>query len=79
MIKNSYCRYESHGSIYFDTTAFSAAPNHYYAKIVPEAFGDMAALKEGEGKKVTPLPIKCHLQFAADDNFKFCHFFKNNK
>ena len=54
VIQNSYCRYESHGSIYFDTTAFSAAPNHYYAKIVPEAFGDMAALKEGEGKRDKP-------------------------
>ena len=24
-------------------------------------------------------PLKCHLLFAADDNFKFCCFFKNNK
>ena len=23
------------------------------------------------------LPIKRHLHFAADDNFKFCRFFKN--
>ena len=25
------------------------------------------------------LPVKRHLLFAADDNFKFCRFFKNNQ
>lgn len=49
VIDNGY-GYESNGSIYFDTTAFSAAKNHYYAKLVPEAYGDMKALKEGEGE-----------------------------
>lgn len=49
IIQNGYA-YESHGSIYFDTTVFSNSPNHYYAKLVPEAFGDMNALKEGEGE-----------------------------
>ena len=46
-----FYRYESNGSIYFDTSAFSNAPSHYYAKLVPEAYGDMKALKEGEGNK----------------------------
>ncbi|WAR01867.1 SYCC-like protein [Mya arenaria] len=42
--------YESNGSIYFDVGAFSSKPDHYYAKLVPEAYGDMKALKEGEGE-----------------------------
>ena len=43
--------YESNNSVYFDTTAFSQDPKHYYAKLVPEAFGDAKALREGEGKQ----------------------------
>ena len=42
-----WLRYESAGSVYFDTKAFSAS--HDYAKLVPEAVGDMSALQEGEG------------------------------
>lgn len=42
--------YESNGSVYFDTTAFDTSPNHFYAKMVPEAYGDKKALAEGEGK-----------------------------
>lgn len=45
----STCRYESNGSVYFDVAKFSAAPNHTYAKLVPEAVGDLQALAEGEG------------------------------
>ena len=33
--------------MYFDTKTFSAS--HDYAKLVPEAVGDMSALQEGEG------------------------------
>ena len=29
--------YESNGSVYFDTIKFDKTPNHYYAKLVPEA------------------------------------------
>ena len=43
-------RYESNGSVYFNTAAFDAAEGHSYAKIVPEAYGDKAALNEGEGR-----------------------------
>ena len=42
-------RYASNGSVYFDTVKFDQSPNHYYAKLIPEAFGDSKALAEGEG------------------------------
>lgn len=35
--------------MYFDTVKFSTSPNHHYAKLVPEAVGDLKALAEGEG------------------------------
>ncbi|OQR67975.1 cysteine--tRNA ligase [Tropilaelaps mercedesae] len=41
--------YESQGSVYFDTIKFDQCENHFYAKLVPEAFGDEKALQEGEG------------------------------
>ena len=41
--------YESRGSVYFDVAQFSASPHHTYAKLVPEAVGDLSALAEGEG------------------------------
>ncbi|GAB1604321.1 cysteine--tRNA ligase, cytoplasmic [Argonauta hians] len=41
--------YEAGGSVYFDTMRFSESPDHFYAKLVPEAFGDREALQEGEG------------------------------
>ena len=41
--------YESNGSVYFDVAKFSSSPDHTYAKLVPEAVGDLQALAEGEG------------------------------
>ena len=41
--------YESNGSVYFNVGGFDGSKNHYYAKLVPEAFGDQGALQEGEG------------------------------
>ena len=45
--------YESNGSVYFDTAAFDGAEDHHYCKLVPEAYGDAKALKEGEGDLTT--------------------------
>ena len=42
--------YEAEGSVYFDVEKFANDPKHHYAKLVPEAVGDMAALAEGEGE-----------------------------
>lgn len=39
--------YAANGSVYFDVAAFDKG--HHYAKLVPEAFGDMKSLNEGEG------------------------------
>lgn len=39
--------YEANGSVYFDVASFDKG--HHYAKLVPEAFGDMKSLNEGEG------------------------------
>jgi cysteinyl-tRNA synthetase len=41
--------YESSDSIYFDVKAFDKRDNHFYAKLVPEAYGDTSSLNEGEG------------------------------
>nr|CAG4643781.1 EOG090X02DZ [Lepidurus arcticus] len=41
--------YEANGSVYFDVARFDTHPNHHYAKLVPEAYGDSKALQEGEG------------------------------
>ncbi|KAK2157413.1 hypothetical protein LSH36_192g03015 [Paralvinella palmiformis] len=48
IVDNGY-GYESNCSVYFNTAKFSQSEDHYYAKLVPEAFGDSTALHEGEG------------------------------
>ncbi|EPB78809.1 cysteine--tRNA ligase [Ancylostoma ceylanicum] len=54
IIKNGYAYPTSDGSVYFDTKAFESNPKHFYAKLVPEAYGDAESLeknmREGEGE-----------------------------
>lgn len=41
--------YVSNNSVYFDVAAFDKANDHFYAKLVPSAYGNTALLDEGEG------------------------------
>ncbi|KAJ1349923.1 hypothetical protein KIN20_005602 [Parelaphostrongylus tenuis] len=54
IMKNGYAYATNDGSVYFDTKAFEANPKHFYAKLVPEAYGDLESLeknmREGEGE-----------------------------
>uniref|UniRef100_A0A1I8PRH7 Cysteine--tRNA ligase, cytoplasmic n=1 Tax=Stomoxys calcitrans TaxID=35570 RepID=A0A1I8PRH7_STOCA len=41
--------YAANGSVYFNVNAFDGKDKHFYAKLVPEAYGDTKSLQEGEG------------------------------
>ena len=50
--------------MYFDTTTFSQHPDHTYAKLVPEAVGDIDKINEGEGE----LTMATHAQEKRSRN-----------
>ena len=72
IINNGYAYAAEDGSVYFDTKAFEQNPKHFYAKLVPEAYGDDSELllknmREGEGE--SPLRAQhpsCYGSFGHD-------------
>lgn len=49
IISNGFAYSVPTGSVYFDTNRFANTEGHFYAKLVPTAYGDAAQLKSGEG------------------------------
>lgn len=56
--------YESNGSVYFDTRAFHAHPNHSYAKLEPWSASNLDLIEEGEGSLSTASTKRSPSDFA---------------
>ena len=69
--------------MYFDTIKFGSSGKHAYARLVPEAVGDLEALAEGEGilhsviwssKESTKKSLFCQLSIKYFIQFIFYSF-----
>ncbi|VDM32698.1 unnamed protein product [Hydatigera taeniaeformis] len=49
IIDNGFAYVVDSGSVYFNTKKFAETEGHFYAKLVPTAYGDAAKLASGEG------------------------------
>uniref|UniRef100_A0A5K3FU09 cysteine--tRNA ligase n=1 Tax=Mesocestoides corti TaxID=53468 RepID=A0A5K3FU09_MESCO len=49
IIDNGFAYVVESGSVYFNTKKFANTEGHFYAKLVPTAYGDVAKLASGEG------------------------------
>ncbi|KAL5112545.1 Cysteine--tRNA ligase cytoplasmic [Taenia crassiceps] len=49
IIANGFAYAVKSGSVYFNTKKFAETEGHFYAKLVPTAYGDSAKLASGEG------------------------------
>ncbi|THD27037.1 Cysteinyl tRNA synthetase [Fasciola hepatica] len=50
IVDNGFGYVAGSGSVYFDTNRFANDPKHFYAKLVPTAYGDVDQLATGEGE-----------------------------
>ncbi|VDN98580.1 unnamed protein product [Rodentolepis nana] len=53
IIDNGFAYSVASGSVYFNTKKFAETDGHFYAKLVPTAYGDAAKLTSGEGDLTT--------------------------
>ncbi|KAM7541476.1 hypothetical protein Aperf_G00000022970 [Anoplocephala perfoliata] len=53
IIDNGFAYAVESGSVYFNTKKFAETEGHFYAKLVPTAYGDAAKLASGEGDLTT--------------------------
>lgn len=64
IIANQFAYATSDGSVYFDTVAFEAHPDHDYAKLQPWNKGKMDLIADGEGSLLTGALKKNAADFA---------------
>ncbi|CAL8101459.1 unnamed protein product [Calicophoron daubneyi] len=64
IIENGFAYAAPSGSVYFDTNRFASDPRHFYAKLVPTAFGDTEKLAVGEGELASEAEKRSPNDFA---------------
>ena len=57
--------------MYFDTIKFGSSEKHAYARLVPEAVGDLDALAEGEGIILSWCYIRGHrMEWVGEERYR---------